>query len=242
MIKLLIAEDEPLSLLVLQNSIKTLIPEVDVIKTATNGHQAVSIAMEFCPDIALLDIEMPMLNGIETAKIIKSKFPNTHIVFLTAYNNFNYAVDALRLNATDYLVKPCSDEDLQEKLINLCYKIDPTLNKTEEVSEQSIFKITVDAYIDLNFKEDISLNNISNALNMSSFYFSKIFKSEYSQNFIDYLTEYKMNKAVELLKNTTLSVKEIGTICGYIDSNYFTKVFKRVMNCTPSAFRQDTQN
>lgn len=241
MIKLLIAEDEHISLMALKKNIELLVPQIGAIKTASNGNIAVEIAMDFCPDIVLLDIEMPVLNGIDAAKIIRNKLPNTHIIFLTAYSNFDYAVDAIKLKATDYIIKPCLDDELQQKLLDLCYLINPELNRKQEDISESLFKLKVNSYIENNFSKDISLICMSDYMDMSTFYFSKLFKNEYNQNFIDYITEYKIKKSASLLQNTELTVREIGIMCGYADSNYFAKVFKKVMNCTPTIFRHNKQ-
>ena len=72
---------------------------------------------------------------------------------------------------------------------------------------------------------------------MSSFYFSRYFRTAYNQTFIEYLTEYRIQQAVRLLEETTIPVREIAFRVGYADAGYFSKVFKRHVGVTPSDYR-----
>ncbi len=72
---------------------------------------------------------------------------------------------------------------------------------------------------------------------LSSFYFSKIFKQYRGVTFIDYLTSFRVSRAKELLKDLRWSIKEISCKVGYPDSNYFTRVFKRLEGLTPTEYR-----
>ena len=94
------------------------------------------------------------------------------------------------------------------------------------------------AYIDQNYQKDISLDDVSRMVDISPYYFSKLFKQEQGENFIEYLTRTRMQKARQLLKNPGLSIKEICSMCGYSDSNYFSRVFKKYEGVTPSEYRE----
>ena len=73
----------------------------------------------------------------------------------------------------------------------------------------------------------------------SDAYFSKLFKQYFNQNFTAYLTEYRIKKAKELLGNTNNSIKDISRMVGYTDSNYFAKIFKRIVGEIPSKYREN---
>jgi len=92
-------------------------------------------------------------------------------------------------------------------------------------------------FLQENYHKEISLEETAQFCNLSTFYFSKIFKEHKKQNFINYLTEIRINEAKRLLKETNLSMREISNDIGYHDPNYFTRVFKRVVNCSPSDYR-----
>lgn len=92
-------------------------------------------------------------------------------------------------------------------------------------------------YINENFGQDISLDEMSQMLGISSYYFSKLFKNETGTNFIEYLTNLRISKAKDLLDENRLSVKEIGITVGYPDPNYFSRIFKKNVGQTPSEYK-----
>lgn len=93
-------------------------------------------------------------------------------------------------------------------------------------------------YLNQNYKKEISLEDVSMEVNINPYYFSKKFKEETGVNFIDYLTGVRINKAKELLADPNLSIKEICTMSGYSDPNYFSRIFKKIENVTPSEYRE----
>jgi len=88
-----------------------------------------------------------------------------------------------------------------------------------------------------NLSNEISLEELSRRVEISPFYFSKLFKEETGENFIDYITMARMQKAKDLLRDRTLSIKEISASSGYTDPNYFSKLFKKIMGLTPTEYR-----
>lgn len=93
-------------------------------------------------------------------------------------------------------------------------------------------------YIEENFSKEISLNEISEELNISSYYFSKLFKDETGEGFVEYLTRRRIEKAKEMLKDPEISIKEIGSECGYSDPNYFSRIFKKSTGMTPTEYKE----
>lgn len=94
------------------------------------------------------------------------------------------------------------------------------------------------SYIDENFSRELSLDEVSRVVDMSPYYFSKLFKEEAGENFIEYLTRRRIEKAKELLKDPALSVKEICVMSGYSDPNYFSRIFKKWTDESPSGYRE----
>lgn len=92
-------------------------------------------------------------------------------------------------------------------------------------------------YIDAHYMEELGLKDVSEAVAISPQYFSKIFKADLGVNFIDYLTKVRMEKAKELLKLDSLSVKEISFEIGYNDPNYFSRLFKKVVGVSPTEYK-----
>ncbi len=98
---------------------------------------------------------------------------------------------------------------------------------------------SVKDYINENFSKDISLDDASRIVGISPYYFSKIFKEETGENFIEYLTAVRIEKAKELLSNSKLSMKEICQMCGYSDPNYFSRTFKKNVGVTPTEYKDN---
>ena len=231
---LLIADDENLELKVLEKTVKKYFVDELEIFASSNGRKASQICDEVRPDIALLDIEMPGMNGIELAKYIKEKNTECIIIFITAYDRFDYAIEAMHIKAFDYLLKPWKEEKLFE-LINLAIENVRSMQKTDSIVHSQ--KDVIKDYIDRNYKKDISAKDVAGILGYSDVYFSKVFKQLFDDNFINYLTKIRIDRAKLLLKDVSFNIKEVGKSVGYADSNYFTKVFKRSVGMSPSEYR-----
>jgi DNA-binding LytR/AlgR family response regulator len=104
-----IADDEPLLRASLRAALAEAWPELEIVAEAANGADAVHAAREHRPQLAFLDIEMPVMNGLEAARELKG---TAHVVFVTAYDQ--YAIEAFERGAIDYVLKPASAERLAE--------------------------------------------------------------------------------------------------------------------------------
>lgn len=123
MIKLMIAEDERLERKALAFLIdKYFKDEIIIVCEATNGLDAIEKAKQFKPDLIMMDISMPIMDGLEAAKLIQNDCKHAEFVILTAYSNFSYAKEAIKLGINDYLLKPVSNEEFQ-KAIGKCVEI-----------------------------------------------------------------------------------------------------------------------
>lgn len=120
-----------------------------------------------------------------------------------------------------------------EKISEVCTNI----ITYKEVQSNTIIKKAKE-YIINYFHKDISLDDVSREVDISPYYFSKLFKDDTGENFIDYLTNIRIEKAKELLLNKELSIKEIGIKVGYSDPNYFSRIFKKCINKTPTEYRE----
>lgn len=87
-------------------------PSIQIVGEAESGDASIVQALQQVPDVVFLDIEMPKMNGLETAKALNELKKVPLIIFATAYSNF--AVDAFRINAVDYLLKPYDEEQLKQ--------------------------------------------------------------------------------------------------------------------------------
>ena len=261
MYRILVADDEPIERQVINKKILGFFPDQVSVFMAENGIEAVNAFEANDCQIAILDIEMPGMNGLDAAAQIRKAHPECSIIFLTAFDEFNYAKRAIEVRALDYLLKPGSDEDL----INVIEEAMRLADREEEAFEEAasedqavaedisfaeaedttgdeeiasnIIVGEVTRYIENNYKEDIALQDVAGLFGYSDVYFCKLFKQNFGKNFITYLNEFRIERAKELLSDPQINIKDISIEAGYRDANYFTRVFKRMVGKTPSEYR-----
>lgn len=132
MYKILLADDEGIVTDALQFIIEKNFGNECQIAVAKNGRQAIELTESFQPDIAFLDIQMPGINGLKAMKEIREQNSRIKIIVLTAYDNFEYAKDALHLGAEEYLLKPINKKVIVERLTALMRDIDQSRKKRSE--------------------------------------------------------------------------------------------------------------
>ncbi len=114
----LIADDEPLLREQLKSRLAKLWPELKLVAEAVNGAEALALFEEHEPDVVFLDIHMPVMTGLEAARLIgRGRSKRTHIAFITAYDE--HAVEAFERGAIDYVLKPFNEARLQETVTRL---------------------------------------------------------------------------------------------------------------------------
>ena len=250
MYRILIADDEPIERTVVAKTLQKYLGDQLEIVAAENGREAVQLFFEKDCQIALLDIEMPGVNGLEAAEQIRKQDYDASIIFLTAFDEFDYARRAIGVRAMDYLLKPTPETELiatieeAMRMVEKSPKVQRELLNEQMLEEETNENVRLSAvtekirhYIDSHYKEDISLQDVAGAMNYSDAYFCKIFKQCFGKGFIVYLSEYRVEKAKELLSDVAINIKNVSQEVGYRDSNYFAKVFKRVVGETPTEYR-----
>jgi len=111
------------------------------------------------------------------------------------------------------------------------------MKKVEDVTLDSI-KIAVN-YMENNYMKHITLDDVAEVCYLHPAYFSKVFKEETKKNFIDYLTELRINKAKILLNDNSLKVSDVAVMTGFASPKYFAKKFKLNTSLTPSEYRRN---
>jgi DNA-binding NarL/FixJ family response regulator len=111
MIRVLVADDHP----VVQHGLCTMLEledDIDVIGRAADGGEAVSQALSLQPDVILLDVQMPVMDGIEALRRIRAQDPEARVIVLTTYRNEDYIFPSLQAGARGYLLKDATREEL----------------------------------------------------------------------------------------------------------------------------------
>ena len=253
MYQILVAEDENIERKVLCKNIQKHLSDRCTVLEAKNGREAVDLFEALHPEVAILDIEMPGMSGLEVARRIRQSGQPCMILFLTAFDKFSYAREAITLRALDYLLKPYDEKELILSLEEAIYLYEQrrddrdsrvlsgelSLRREEDPATMRLSQVReiIDAYIRENYATELSMQDVARVMNYSDAYFCKLFKQCFKVNFSAYLNEFRIAKAKELLQNTRLNVREISLACGYSDANYFARVFKRITGVTPTEYR-----
>ena len=248
MIRLLIADDECLEREALTEMVSRRFEHEAVLETAENGRKAADTAILWGADLILMDIEMPGMSGLDAARAVLAQRPGCRVIFVTAYSLFQYAHEAVHLGACDYLLKPVDPDELEASIRRAMRQIE-TERKLEalapvqpepmepaapaaepddaENSQNALVMAHVRRYLEDNYMFDISLDSVGEILHISPAYLSAQFKKYQKMNFLDCLTELRINAAKELLTDPFRSSAEVASMVGYEDASYFARAFKK---------------
>ena len=213
--------------------------DCEVVGEAADGMEALAQIDHLQPDIVIMDINIPIINGLKVIQTSSMKYPDMAFIIVSGYDDFSYCREALRMRITDYILKPVNYEEFGSCIDRLKIALYEK-RKTEEQDAQEERTITgIIRYLQEHLDKEISLNILADEFHLSSQYISQLFKSEIGVNFLAYLTSIRMERAKKLLLATSLSIGEISEKCGYADYRVFTKAFKKEEGSTPSQYRRN---
>lgn len=241
MYTLMIVDDEPMEIEALRMIISKEFKLFDTIIEAKNGKEAILKAKKHMPDIILMDISIPEIDGLCAQQEIISFLPNVNTIMLTAHSRFDYAQKAIEFGAKNYLLKPARTSDLKKSIDKILKDIDNNIAKEQHLyinkSKSDIVKNSI-IYMNNNYKNKIDLNSISSEVHINSQYLSRIFKKEIGISCVDYLNLLRVNQACEMLTETAYPAYRIACDSGFSDSAYFSRVFTKHIKLTPSQYRK----
>ena len=213
--------------------------DCEVVGEAADGMEALAKLDALEPDIAIMDINIPIMNGLKVIQLSRIKHQDTAFVIVSGYDDFAYCREALRLQITDYILKPVNYEEFGTCIDNLKIALfqRQSSGAGEQREERPIHGIT--RYLQEHLAEDVSLSVLAEEFHLSAQYISQLFKNEIGVGFLAYLTNIRMERAKHLLLSTSLSIAEVSEQSGYSDYRVFTKVFKKSEGITPSQYRRD---
>lgn len=213
--------------------------DCEVVGEAADGMEALAQIDHLQPDIVIMDINIPIINGLKVIQTSRMRYPDMAFIIVSGYDDFSYCREALRMRITDYILKPVNYEEFGSCIDHLKIALYEK-RKTEEQDAQEERTITgIIRYLQEHLDKEISLNILADEFHLSSQYISQLFKSEIGVNFLAYLTSIRMERAKKLLLTTSLSIGEISEKCGYADYRVFTKAFKKEEGSTPSQYRRN---
>jgi two-component system response regulator YesN len=233
---LLIADDEPLEREVLTRMIKDYKFGITRYFEAQDGADAVAVTRSERIDFVIMDIKMPVMDGLTAAERIKAEYPDCRIIFLTAYDEERYAGKGIHeIGAEDYLLKPVHPNEVKQALARFIPIISYTDRQLQD-GKDPIEKIK--EYIQLHIEHELTLENLAAIVHLNPQYVSRLFKKKTSLTLTDYIIHSRLEKAKRLLATTNFCVAEISERCGLLDPNYFSRVFRKYEGMTPTQYRQ----
>lgn len=142
-----------------------------------------------------------------------------------------------RENYLSQLTLAAGMEDLRRWFLDKTREICDNVSTSREREYENVVS-RVKAYIDENYAKDLSLDEVSRMVDISPYYFSKLFKQEAGETFIEYVTRTRIKNARRFLEDSRYSIKEVCVMSGYGDPNYFSRIFKKYEGMTPSEYRE----
>ena len=230
MYKIMIADDEGITVEGLKFIIQKNFPEQCVVEYAKSGREVIELAETFRPDIAFMDIHMPGINGIDAIKEIKKSQPDIKFIILSAYDKFSYAQTAIELGVYKYLNKPVDQKQIVSVIngamteINTKRKARSEDLRIREKLETVVPMIENGFLYELLFKENNTMDviNFRNILGI---------ESEYGYIIIFEFGEELINNRMMNVPGTTVTLqREYGNI-----KEIITSEFANVITCTPLA-------
>ena len=245
MLKVLVVEDEEMIRKGIVLAVDWAALDCVVVGEAANGAEALEAVDRLNPSLIITDLKMPQMDGLEMLRRLRERGNNVYVIILTAYDSFTYAQSALRLGAVDFLLKPFHDGDLEQAVTALRKRIggeeraDSALPGLKR-GDKSKYVLEAMDYIGAHYQDpNISISAIAQDLGISEGHLSHTFKKETDYTLPNYLTRYRVHKAMELLRDCRVKVYEVAAQVGYRDITYFSATFKKVTGVTPSEY-QDT--
>ncbi len=241
MIKLMLVEDEPQALNRFRNYINSYDGDFEIAIEATNYDQAIEKFKEQEVDAIFTDIVIPGGSGLAFIEEIKKLGYKGVVVIVSGYDNFNYAQKAIKLGASDYLLKPIFKSDyfsMLDKIMNQVDGREIIHNKYySEKLPQHVRKAM--KYVERNYEREIILTNVSKVACVSSTYLSSSFSKILNITFVDFVKYYRVEVACKLLENVDLTLEEVAEKVGFCDNSYLNRCFKKIKGISPGKFRTD---
>lgn len=243
MIKVLIAEDEKRASRGLCSLLSMISDEIEIVGEASDGRIAFEMIQSLQPDVVFTDIRMPYMDGIALIKAVKEYGIDVKFVIISAYEEFEFARQAVSLGVIEYLVKPITLEDAEavwEKIRESGNSKQDRQNKKLKDDYPQAHPLVQKALdlIECGYGTKISQKEIAEKLGISAEYFSFLFSRDVRENFSKFLRKYRIEKARQMIDKGEGSCEQIAYSVGFSDMKYFYKCFKDETGMNVSEYKR----
>lgn len=248
MIQILLADDESIFLEFMQTILHWEKYGCEICACAKDGRAALDAILSKKPDLAFIDISMPLMTGIDVCREVRKRKLPVKLIIVTGHDEFSFAYQAIKIGIDDYLLKPFTHEELAEAVQKAVQGLEQTgaaggEKKIEDMGEgktkYEIMSHAIEEYLSQNYgKKSLSLPEIAAAMGFESSYLRRVYKMTKGITIMQKLEDIRITKAKQYLESGRYQNQEISELVGFSDPFYFSKRFKQCCGITPSEYRQ----
>ena len=251
MYRVVLVDDEQLILDGLSRAFPWASMNCEVVGTAPDGVTGLELIRKEKPDILFTDIRMPNMDGLSMLAALLVERPGMQVTVLTAFRDFEYAQQAIRLGVCRYLLKPSHMDELIEAVREMTARLDAARGPAENAAEENsgagdeagageagsyVVKVAL-AYMREHCAEHISLNDVAEHVYVSQWHLSKLINRHTNRSFFDLLAGMRVEEAKKLMRDPSLRIHDIAEQVGFSDVAHFSKTFKKTVGETPGEYR-----
>ena len=219
---------------------------------AADGKSGLDLTVSAMPDLIISDIMMPVMDGIELLEAVKKNHDISHIPFilLSAKASLDDRIQGLEYGADDYITKPFSSSYLKARISSLLKQRDALrrhfTRKSGDISpstpqithfDETFINQIVQAVEEGLQNPDFKIEDLADSMNLSRTVFYRKIRSLLGVSPIDFVRDMRIKRAVQLLDSEAYTISEVAYMSGFSSPQYFNRVFKNIMNCTPTEYK-----
>lgn len=233
----LVVDDEKIEIRTIRKILETIPIQFDNVYEACSMVEAMDVIKKYVVSIIICDVEMPSGSGLELTRWVKDYDGEIQVIYLTGHADFSYVRTALQFGAIDYLLKPVEKDNLEGAIMKAVRRLPDEEQLTYNMDAETIVK-EVKQYIQKNFASLINRNEVAGKYFIHPDYLSHIFKSRTGMSMSDYIIQVRVAKAKKMLSGTKMPVFQVAASCGYSNTAFFAKHFRRITGMSPKEYRE----
>ena len=224
-----------------------------LVQAAADGTEGLEAVKNHRPDLVLTDIRMPGLDGLGLIREVQSSLDPSEwpqFILVSGHADFEFARRALQLGVKDYLLKPVDDAELAALLVRIGdglragREADPAapglferyLARPQAVTGEK-FVLQALEYLEGRYRTTVTIEETASRLSVSPGYLNRLFRRDLGLSFHEWLTCFRVRRAMELLKSPDVKVYEVADQVGYAYARHFGQTFRKLLGVTPTQYK-----